>query len=308
MGLTISITLLLVVSGTALLLAVQSFSARGNTLARLQRISGRAEVIRPNTETPTSFRERLSLMVSRLSGKTSSEGKESSTYANLRQQLIEAGYRRSSALSVYMGSRVAITAGAALLAFPASIFVPNPTLVLCVLVAAAGVGFIIPGMVLGARRSKRQASIVNGLPDAIDLMVVCVEAGLSLAATIDRVAKEFFNSNPILASELKLTVLETQAGKSLGEALRTLGSRNGVSDLTTLTSSLVQTERLGTRVADTLRIQAGALRTRRLQQAETVAQRAPVKMVIPAGLLIFLPAMGLLAAPAFLRTIKAIGG
>jgi tight adherence protein C len=111
----------------------------------------------------------------------------------------------------------------------------------------------------------------------------------------------------VLAGEFRLTVLETQAGKSLSQALRSLGARNGVQDLSTLASALIQTERLGTRVADTLRVQADGLRTRRLQRAEQVAQRAPVKMLFPMAFLIFPAMIVVLIVPGIMQITATLG-
>jgi len=308
MGLVVAIALLAIVSGTAAFLAYTAFSSREAALSRLQRVSsGATPQLRSQPVGELSLRERVAQFVELLSGSKVKEDDRDGTYAKLRQQLVEAGFRRPSALRVYMGSRVAATLGIAILIFPLStVFVDSGLMVLVVLIGAAGLGFIAPGLVVDSRRSVRQRAIIRGLPDALDLMVVCVEAGLSLAATLDRVAKEFFRTNVVLASELKLVVLETQAGKSLSEALRSLSTRNGIQDLSTLASALVQTERLGTRVADTLRVQSDALRTRRMQQAEEVAQRAPVKMLIPAGLFIFPALLVVTAIPAFLGISKAL--
>jgi tight adherence protein C len=229
-----------------------------------------------------------------------------SASAGLRQQLSEAGLRRGAALRVYMASRLigAVGLGGGAI-FALSLFPQEGLAGPGLLVGAIGFGYLGPGLVIGMRRSRRQRTIVRSLPDAIDLMVVCVEAGLSLGATIDRVAREFARAgNDTLSGELRLVVLETQAGKSLSESLRGLGTRTGVQDLSTLTSALIQTERMGTRVADTLRVQADALRTRRLQRAEEVAQRAPVKMLFPAGVFIFPVLLAVTLVPAFLGTSK----
>jgi len=305
MGLLIAIGLLAIVSTIAAVMAFQSFTSREATLSRLQRVSGQSVVVRAREPESQTLREKVGRLVELLSGSKIDEERDG-TYAKLRQELIEAGFRRPGGLRIYMGSRVAVTLGIAFLMFPVStIFMDNTLLGLAFVTVAAGLGFVAPGLLIKSRRSARHRSIIRGLPDALDLMVVCVEAGLSLASTLDRVAKEFFRTNVTLAGELKLVVLETQAGKSLSEALRSLAVRNGVQDLSTLASALVQTERLGTRVADTLRVQADALRTRRMQQAEEIAQRAPVKMLIPAGVFIFPALLVVTVIPAFIGMTKA---
>ncbi len=308
MDLLIAIGLLCVVSITAGVLAFGTFREREEAVSRLQRVSERGAPLAPVREaTPNSLWERVTLLVGMLSG-SQVDGNKRVAYAERKQELIEAGFRRPGALNAYMGSRIALALGAAVLTFPAAALLSsNSGLAFAVLGLASGVGYLTPGLVVGARRSSRQRAIVRGLPDALDLMVVCVEAGLSLGATLDRVAKEFFRSNVVLASELKLVVLETQAGKSLSEALRALAARNGTPDLSTLASALVQTERLGTRVADTLRVQADALRTRRMQEAEEVAQRAPVKMLFPAVLFIFPALLVVILVPPLVKFFGSMG-
>jgi tight adherence protein C len=269
----------------------------GDAAASRVRRRGKASAAAPRSASAERWLGRLEKL-SALGGVSASAG--------LRQQLSEAGLRRGSALRIYLACRIVAAAalgGGAL--FALSLWPQDGLAGPGLLTAATGLGYLAPGLAIGSRRSARQRAIVRALPDAIDLMVVCVEAGLSLGSTIDRVAKEFQRAgNAVLSGELRLVVLETQAGKSLTEALRGLGVRTGVQDLATLTSALVQTERMGTRVADTLRVQADALRTRRLQRAEEVAQRAPVKMLFPAGVFIFPALLAVTLVPAFLGTSK----
>lgn len=310
MDLGIAIALLLVVTVGSWAMAFASFNAREVARARLKRIASGAttSVIRDPDVTIEGggIRQQIASWVEALSGPR--EGAEDAgAYGNMRRRLIEAGFRRPNALQFYMGGRVALAAALSVLAVAPALLLPQLALKIAAVVVAAGIGFIAPGMFVDARRRARQRTIVRTLPDAIDLMVVCVEAGLSLASALNRVASEFYRASPVLAGEFRLTVLETQAGKSLAQALRTLGVRNGVQDLSTLASALIQTERLGTRVADTLRVQADGLRTRRLQRAEEVAQRAPVKMLFPMVFLIFPAMIVLLIVPGIMQVVTTFG-
>ncbi len=309
MDLGIAIALLLVVTIGSWAMAFASFNAREVARARLKRItSGATSVVRDPELTIEGggLRQQIASWIEALSGPR--EGaEESGAYGNMRRRLIEAGFRRPTALRFYMGGRIALAAALSVLAVAPAILLPQLALKIAVVVVAAGIGFVAPGMFIDARRKARQRTIVRTLPDAIDLMVVCVEAGLSLASALNRVASEFYRASPVLAGEFRLTVLETQAGKSLAQALRTLGVRNGVQDLSTLSSALIQTERLGTRVADTLRVQADGLRTRRLQRAEEVAQRAPVKMLFPMVFLIFPAMIVLLIVPGIMQVMATFG-
>jgi tight adherence protein C len=303
----IAIAFLLVVTVGCWTMAIMSFNSREVARARLKRIaSGATSGVVRDPDAPidgSGFRQQIARWVEGLSGPREGS-EESGAYGNMRRRLIEAGFRRQGALQTYMGGRIALGIGLGLLALGPAFLVPQVAAKIAIIALAAGAGFIAPGMFIDARRRARQRTIVRPLPDAIDLMVVCVEAGLSLASALNRVASEFYRASPVLAGEFRLTVLETQAGKSLAQALRTLGVRNGVQDLSTLASALIQTERLGTRVADTLRVQADGLRVRRLQRAEEVAQRAPVKMLFPMVFLIFPAMIVLLILPGIMQVMR----
>ena len=306
MEITIGILFIGLIAVLSLVMAVLSMTATNIPLSRLLRHSDAAnplDVGRRESDRNLAFRDRLARLVLPFAKENDGDTSAKGAYASMRTRLIEAGFRRPAALQVYQGSRIAVGAGLAVLVVPfsAALLSDQPSLILVAVAMGAGLGFLLPGLFVDQRRRSRQSAIVRGLPDAIDLMVVCVEAGLSLGATLNRVAAEFGDTSPILASEFKLTVLQTQAGKSLANALKSLGDRNGVQDLSTLTSALIQTERLGTRIADTLRVQAEALRVRRLQRAEEVANRAPIKMLFPAVLLIFPALLIVILVPALLR-------
>ena len=147
---------------------------------------------------------------------------------------------------------------------------PNTKLVLVVL--GAGAGYLGPSRLLDKRRAARQRSIRLALSDALDLLVVCVEAGLSLGAGISRVAREFTRSSPPLCEELRIVTAEMSAGKGNAESLRGLSERVGIEEVGSLVAMMVQSERFGTSIADALRIQADGMRKDRLQKAE---ERAP---------------------------------
>ncbi len=232
-------------------------------------------------------------------GSTSS--RQPGTTGPLRGRLIHAGYRRESAVSVYMGIRIvlAITLPVVILLNPMAWSLAEWRLV-PMLCGATAVGYLIPSWVLHRRVRSRQRKIELALPDALDLMVVCVEAGLGINASLARVAREFVESNPILSAEFDLVSLEIRAGKSTVEALRALAVRTGVSEIRSLVALLVQTERFGTSVADALRVHADAMRVRRMQRAEEAAGKAPLKMIFPT-VVIFAATLIVLLAPAVFR-------
>ena len=148
--------------------------------------------------------------------------------------------------------------------------------------------------------------MILGLPDALDMMVVCVEAGLGINASLSRIASEFARANPILSAEFELVTLEIRAGKSSTQALRSLAERTGVSEVSSLVAMLVQTERFGTSLADTLRVQADALRVQRLQRAEELAAIAPLKMLVPT-VIIFVATLLVTIGPGMLQLFEFFG-
>ena len=168
------------------------------------------------------------------------------------------------------------------------------------LCGAAGLGLVAPSFYLDRRRAARKMTIILALPDALDLMVVCVEAGLGINMSLKRIAKEFARGQPVLAAEFELVTLEIMAGKSTTEALRSLAERTGVSEVGSLVAMLVQTERFGTSMADTLRVHADSLRVQRIQRAEEMAGKAPLKMMFPT-LLIFAATLLVTLGPGFLQ-------
>jgi tight adherence protein C len=171
---------------------------------------------------------------------------------------------------------------------------------LLVEVAGLGIGYVGPSMLVDKLRAARQRAIRMALPDALDLMIVCLEAGLSMAAAFGRVAREFARSSPPLCDELRLVTLEMQAGKSGADALRALAERVGLDDVNALVAMLVQSERFGTSVAEALRIQADGMRRDRMQRAEERAQKAAVRMLVPAACFIFPATLIVILGPALM--------
>ena len=223
--------------------------------------------------------------------------------APIRRRLVEAGYRRPTAVSVYMGTRIALSLILPILALILSpMWSLDEIQLLAVLAMAVVLGLVGPSQWVDHQRAKRQRKVILGLPDALDLMVVCVEAGLGINASLNRISKEFARTNPILSAEFGLVTLETRAGKSSTEALRGLALRSGVSEVGSLVAMLVQTERFGTNLADTLRVHADSLRVQRMQRAEEQAGKAPLKMMFPT-LLIFAATMLVTLGPGMLQLI-----
>jgi len=222
-----------------------------------------------------------------------------------RRQLVAAGYRGESAVAMLYGIKLllAIVLGVVVLVCRNSM-VANPVLRMVLPVAAAGAGWALPGFLLERKVSRRQERLRLSLPDALDLMVVSVEAGLGLDQAMMNVGRELSMAHPELSEELGLVNLEIRAGKRRGEALRNLGQRTGEPELRKLTAILIQSDRFGTSMAEALRTHSDFMRVRRRQDAEERAAKVGVKLVFPIFFFI-LPSMLVVAAgPGLLQVFK----
>ena len=221
----------------------------------------------------------------------------------LQLRLVQAGYRQSEAMPIFLAIRVAF--GLAAFAICMTPLVVRPSLTLAL--PAMGCGYVLPGMLLARMAKRRQHRIRLSLADALDLLVVSVEAGLGLDQALARVSQELAFAYPDLSGELRLVNLELLAGKARPEALRNLAERTGVDDLSSLVAMLVQTDKFGTSVANSLRVFSDTLRTKRRQRAEEAAAKTGVKMVFPLVLCIF-PAIWIVTiGPAAIRFIRVLG-
>lgn len=223
--------------------------------------------------------------------------------------LTHAGYRSSGAVQTYWAVRLLaplILLGLTLLALP---FIPKLSLSMgiALVAAAVGVGWLAPAIYVDKRKQARMTRLLVAFPDALDLMVVCVESGLALPQAIERVADEMAVSQPELALELALVNAEVRAGIPSTEALKHLAERTGLEDIRGLVSLLAQSIRFGTSVADTLRIYAEEFRDRRTQLAEETAAKIGTKLIFPLVLCLW-PSFFLVAiGPAIIGVLKAFG-
>jgi Flp pilus assembly protein TadC len=171
---------------------------------------------------------------------------------------------------------------------------------------AAALGYLLPGMALARMAKKRQHTIRLSLPDALDLLVVSVEAGLGLDQALQRVGEELAFAHKDLSDELRLVNLELRAGKARPDALRNLADRTGVDDLSSLVAMLVQTDKFGTSVAQSLRVHSDTLRTKRRQRAEEAAAKTGVKMVFPLVFCIFPAIWVVTIGPAAIKFVQVL--
>jgi len=226
---------------------------------------------------------------------------------SIKDGLTEAGLRGPNAVTTFLGAKVLLAVGLPLIFLFVLGFlgVPLGNIVVWMIVLAV-VGFYLPTLWLWTEANKRKLEVTHGLPDALDLMVVCVEAGLGLNAAILKVAGEMSLASPVLASELRQVNNEMKAGINRIDALRNLADRTGVSDVKSLVAVLVQTDRLGTSVAASLRAQSDSLRVKRRQRAEEAAHKVAVKLVFPLVLCIFPELLLILLGPGMLSIYHAL--
>jgi tight adherence protein C len=229
--------------------------------------------------------------------------------ADLRIKLIRAGYSHRSAPLTYSSVRVMLLVGLPVLLFLVGVAVTG-SIHSASSWGAAGIVLSIAGppYVLARRVRQRSQRIRKHLPDGLDLMVVCVEAGLGLDAAILKVSEELTTSHPDIAHEFRVVTQLVNAGVPRIEALREIAERTGVQEVNSFVSTLVQSERLGTPIARTLRLHAEQMRTRRRQRAEEAAAKAPIKMLVPMVLFI-LPALFIVVVgPAIIILTKVFSG
>jgi tight adherence protein C len=179
------------------------------------------------------------------------------------------------------------------------------TVMIAVFVAL--LGYYLPDIWLRQKTDRRKEKILNALPDALDLLVVCVEAGMGLDSAIARVAKDSQDSSPELSDELHFMTLELRAGKSRRDALKNLALRTNLDEVKSLVTLMIETEKFGTSMAEALRVYSDSYRIQRQQRAEEVAAKLPVKLLIPLGLCIFPALFVVILGPAFISIYRALG-
>jgi tight adherence protein C len=258
------------------------------------------ELMAPREEEPAKPRwQSLIGVFKRIGEKAPRSPKE---MGSLRLRLVQAGYRRDEAVTIFFGMRVLFAL--VLFMFFSTSIVARPNTMMAL--GGLGVGYVLPGMIL-ARLAKRRAHRIRlSLADALDLLVVSVEAGLGLDQAISRVGSELSFAYPELSEELKMINLELRAGKARSEALRNLADRTGVDDLSALVTMLIQTDKFGTSVAQSLRVYSETLRTKRRQRAEEAAAKTGVKMVFPLVLCIFPSIWVVTIGPAAIRFVTVL--
>jgi tight adherence protein C len=218
------------------------------------------------------------------------------------QRLTRAGYRNESAVRVFYGYKVFVPLALAAVALVSGVAKLSPFFVYA---SCLGLGFLLPDFWLGRKIKNRQKKMERGLPDVLDLLIICIEAGLSLDQATARTAEELKKAQPELCDEFGILVLEQRAGRPRSEAWRHLSERTGVESIRNLVSVLVQSEQFGTSVAKTLRVHSDTMRAKRIQQVEEMAAKTSVKLVFPLVFFIF-PALFLVTlGPAVILMMES---
>ena len=232
-------------------------------------------------------------------GRAVSSGKPE---AGLREWLAQAGYYDDAAPTVYVGAQLilgllALAMGGALaFSFDLSLLMRS-----CIIVAILAVFALLPNVIVTLRRRKRTANVRGHLPDAIDLLEICVSSGMGMDMAWNSVCEEFRGVSPILADEMALSNLEMHLGARRADAMRNMAKRTGVEDIASLVATLVQSERFGTSISQALRIYAESMRTERSQRAEEQAEKLAVKLLFPMVMFIFPCMFIVILGPAGVR-------
>lgn len=240
--------------------------------------------------------------------------KEDWQKSGMQKKLVHAGYRGSDTIVVLLGAKLVIAivlpvvAGVLWSLYGTADYPMGSPETMAVVILSSLIGFILPDYVLQKRINARRLKMTEGFPDALDMLVVCVEAGLGLDAAISRVSTELRMSHPELATELELNSLETRAGKSREEALKALSERMGVEEVQAMVTLLIQSDKFGTSVGTALRAYAEEMRVKRIQRAREKAAKLPVKMLFPVMVFIFPALFLVILGPAVVSIATTMMG
>lgn len=300
----------LIMTSVALLVFVAAVAAPArprNIRRRLAAIDDQRDRMTPRRRKRNrEKREQLEALASMVGDQVLSRRSDTS---DIRLSLLQAGFRSPSAVPTYYAIRTAAAVGLGLgISALAALFGLAPGAALLGMLAFAGAGWLIPAAVISRRKRRRSMEIQLALPDMLDMMVICVEAGLGLNQAMDRVASELQTLSRVLSEELRIVNLEMETGTPRDEALRHLSDRSDNEDLQSLVAMLVQTDRFGTSISRALRVHSKSLRTKRRQRAEEAAAKTTIKLVFPLVLFIFPAMFVVILAPAVLHIIRQMGG
>ncbi len=231
--------------------------------------------------------------------------------SRIERDLWHAGFRAKNAAIFYSGIKIflAVLLPSVVLVSQAYAYrVKVAVLIVPILIVSFFIGFYLPDLYVRFRVARRKRKLVEGFPDALDLMVVCVEAGMGLDAALNRVTEEMKMTNKPLYEEFRQLILELRAGKSRRDALRSLALRTGLEDVNSLVTLLIQTDRFGTSIAQALRVHSDGMRTKRHQRAEEMAAKLPVKLLFPLIIFIFPSLFVAILGPTLIQVFRLWNG
>jgi len=254
-----------------------------------------------------AFKQSFVDLTTRLGKYSAPKGEEDLTHR--KKKLIVAGYRKPNAPIVFYGTKILLA-----VALPAAVFfllmflgIPVRKLnLLLLLLTMALAGFYAPDVWVRLAIARRQEKITDGFPDALDMMVVCVEAGMGLDQAIKRISDEMKPTHRVISEEFAQMNMELRAGRSRQDAMRNLAARTDVEDVKSLVTLLLQTDKFGTSVANALRVHSDSMRTKRRQRAEEMAAKLPVKMLFPLVLFIFPAIFVVLLGPGAIQIYRVL--
>lgn len=241
------------------------------------------------------------------------EPQDEAEYSAVRLKLLQAGYRTKNAVRIFHFLQFALgtaflLAGVSYVIYWSATGDPTPTQLVLYSMGPGGAGYMLPKYWVTRRQAIRQEAIVNGFPDSLDMMLVCVEAGQSLDQSIIRVSQELRAGFPELAEEYELVSYEMKAGKDKASVLRDMSERCGVTDVASFVTVLIQSQQFGTSIAEALRVYASEMRDKRVMRAEEKANKLPTKMTLATMMLTVPPLLIILIGPSIFEISTVLGG
>ena len=299
---TITILTFLASAGVVVALVYAFSPGEMGIASRLSRLAGLAAPAPEELNFANRQKERVRDTLANVGKMLPAPSTDKATRTQL--MMIRAGYRSSEALLAIRGVKLLFPIGALAGVYLSGLYRLNAFFIP---VVALGLGYLLPDMWLSWRVGSRQRRLRKGLPDALDLLVICVEAGLGLDQALMKVSQDMKISHAELSEELQFVNLEMRVGKTRIEALRELGRRTGLDDIKALVAMLIQTERFGTSIAQSLRVYSDDMRIKRRQRAEEMSAKTSVKMVPPLVFFIFPALMVVILGPAVITLIRQLG-
>jgi len=305
--LLISVVVFLVLAGAASAMYISATSGQHQMHSRMSQVGRRARVNMAAAGTPVADQQMTRALLKWAVGRLPHPNVVTRRGTKLHELLVQAGFKGSSGVAIFQLSKLAAAVCGLLLGLiPSLAFGMRGSRVILLTIMGAAIGSFIPGYYLNKRAKNRQIDIGRQLSDVLDLLVVCVEAGLGLLESIKVVGDETKAQELVIGYELSQVAAEVNSGASLGQALRSLADRSGVADIKPLAATLIQSEQLGAAIGPALRAISDSIRSHRRLYAEEAAQKTTIKILFPLVLMI-LPAMLLIIiGPAIVQTVRTL--